>query len=137
MAYLTDKDFRALVNDQSMLTLTEDVRDRIQAENSAMEEMASYLRARYDVAEMFKQTGEQRNSLIVMYLTDMAIYHLFAQLEGYEVPTNRVKRYEAAIAWLVDVADGKSNPNLPEYPAEEDNTGITNWGSISKNKNDW
>lgn len=137
MAYLTDKDFRSLVNDQSLLILTEDVRDRIQAENAAMEEMASYLRGRYDVTEMFKQTGEQRNSLIVMYLTDMAIYHLYAQIEGFEVPKNRENRYKAAIAWLVDVSDGKSNPNLPEYPAEEDNTGITNWGSISKNKNDW
>lgn len=137
MAFIKESDYAHIVDQESLNMLAPEAGDRIKAENAAMEEMSSYLRGRYDVETLFQQTGNARNQLLLMYLIDMAVYHLFARLETHNgVPEARKERYKAAIAWLLDVADGKSNPNLPTYPEEEDETGIK-FGSIEKQTNIW
>lgn len=136
MAFLEEADYAHLLDEQNMAILSPSPAERLKAESAAMEEMSSYLRGKYDVVALFAQTGDSRNQLILMYLIDMTIYHLFARLEvNGGVPENRKQRYDSAIAWLLDVANGKSNPNLPAYP-DEDNTGIV-WGSNKKLNNIW
>lgn len=137
MAFITESDYSHILDQQNLSVLAPTTIERLQAESAAMEEMASYLRGRYDVEALFAQAGDNRNQLILLYVMDMTIYHLFARLEvSGGVPENRKSRYEAAIAWLLDVANGKSNPLLPSYPEEKDEAGIT-WGSIEKLNNTW
>lgn len=86
-----------------------------QAELAAQAEMESYLRDRYKVAEIFDtvQPAEDRNALVVMYMVDIATYHLHANISPENVPEIRQIRYDAAIMWLKNVAAGKISPNLP------------------------
>lgn len=134
MAFLTIPDYKYQLDEQAQEELFYDPQSRIKAEAAAIEEMASYLRGRFDTVALFALRGNARNQLIVMYLVDMSIYHLFTQLEMAELPKHRKDRYQAAVAWLVDVADGKSNPVLPEYAEPEDESGIK-FGSEPKNSN--
>jgi len=139
MAFIQEKDYALLISEENLEIITNaSMANRITAENAAMEEMASYLRGRFDTQALFQQTGNARNRLILMYLVDMAVYHLLARLEvSGGVPENRKSRYDAAIAWLIDVADGKSNPELPVHPEEDAPGGVVSWGSAEKKTNNW
>ena len=99
------------------------------AEMAAQEEMESYLSNQYDVAKIFDpaQAVEERNALIVMYMVDIAVYHLHANITPNDVPEVRQTRYDNAITWLKKVADGKLSPNLPvpEVPEGEEDPGST------------
>lgn len=78
-----------------------------------MEEVAGYLRSRYDVAAVFEATGDNRNKVIVMRCCDVALYHMVSsrnQRQGMEI---RKERYERAIKWLEDVQKGLIMPDLP------------------------
>ncbi len=133
MAFIKREDYDFQVGKMTMEELAPSARQRIKAENAAMEEMAGYLRDRFDTVALFAQEGDSRNDLILMYLVDMAIYHLFPILEMPDIPKTRSDRYNAAIQWLVDVSNAKANPNLPEYEDEEDEGGL-NYGSGPKQK---
>ena len=83
----------------------------------AQEEITSYLRPRgYDVAAVFSASGDSRNPLIIMYMIDMALYHLHSSLAGRAIPKNREDRYRAALEWLTQVNHDKLDPTLPKLP---------------------
>ncbi len=103
------------------------------AELAAQSEMESYLRARYDVVNIFNKTGTDRNELIVMYMIDMVLYHLHSRINPNKVPDLRGIRYEAAISWLKSVAKGEISPDLPLLEDTEGNTiNIIAYGSNPK-----
>lgn len=112
--FINDIDYSVVVGEQAMRVITQaSASVRIAAESEAIEEIASYLRPKYDTDNIFSAQGELRNRLIVMYTCDIALYHMTAsvpQKMGSEV---REKRYKDAIKWLEGVAEGKIVPNLP------------------------
>jgi phage gp36-like protein len=89
------------------------------AELAAQAEMESYLNNRYDVATEFAKTDDERNPVLVMYLIDMALYHLHSKQPGRNIPQIRIDRYDTAIDWLSKVAKGDLNPNLAEKTGDE------------------
>lgn len=113
--FITDEDYRVVIGDAALKVISQlSPENRRDAERKAMEELASYLRPRYDLDAIFSATGEERNPAVVMYTVDIALYHLsasVAQRLGTEV---RKERYERAIKWLEGVAKGTIVPELPE-----------------------
>lgn len=91
------------------------------AELIAKQEIESYLSA-YDCAALWALTGSDRPPLIVMYLIDLALYHLHSKVAPRQIPEIRAERYDAAIAYLKAVAVGKLTAPL-QRPAEAENTG--------------
>lgn len=101
---------------------------------TAQTEMESYLRGRYDVDAIFTApnavvgvpaTGttaavaakpDQRNRQVVMYLVDMALYHLHSRQNPRNVPQIRQDRYDHAISWLRMARKGELSVGLPELP---------------------
>ncbi|MEO2080617.1 MAG: phage protein Gp36 family protein [Leeuwenhoekiella sp.] len=122
MAFLTDEDFdpqirgwvRNVVNQGSQAV-------QLKAELAAQVEMESYLRNRYDTGLIFEAEGDNRNALVVMYMVDIAVYHLHANISPENVPEIRQIRYDAAIDWLKRVAKGDISPRLPELTSDPDN----------------
>lgn len=112
--FITDEDYRVVIGETALKAIAGvSPENRRNAEREAIEEMASYLRPRYDLEAVFSATGEQRNPMVVMYAVDIALYHLsasMAQRLGSEV---RKERYERAIKWLEGVAKGLLVPDLP------------------------
>lgn len=91
------------------------------AELAAQAEMESYLLNRYKVGDIFtpmEGENDNRNALVVMYLIDMTVYHLHANISPENVPEIRHVRYQAAIDWLKKVAKGDISPNLPELSGD-------------------
>ena len=82
--------------------------DELSAE--AVEEVKSYLNARYDVATIFDATGPERNKTILMYCKDIGLYHIYSIYTFREIPAIRVTRYKKAIHWLEQVCEQRINP---------------------------
>lgn len=138
--FITDEDYKVVIGDQALKVVSQvSENNRANAEAEAVEEIAGYLRPKYDTAAVFAADGAQRNRLIVMYTCDIAIYHMAAstpQKMGMEI---RKERYERAIQWLEDVQAGKIIPDLPLATDEDGNaTGIPfTYGSQKPLRHNW
>lgn len=138
--FITDNDYKVVIGEQALKVVSQ-VSDmnRSNAEKEAVEEIAGYLRPKYDTDAIFKAEGYGRNNLIVMYACDIAIYHMAAstpQKMGMEI---RKERYERAIKWLEGVQAGKIVPDLPLAIDEEGNpVGIPfTYGSQKPLRHNW
>lgn len=124
--FLKPTDYNAQIRTQVLNVLTNTTEDTLHtAELAAQEEIESYLRTRYDVAKIFDldQADADRSKLIVLYMVDMALYHLHSNITPDNVPEIRYLRYTRAIEWLKKVSDGKISPNLPELEIPFENGG--------------
>lgn len=112
--FITEEDYRVVIGESALKVVSQtSAENRANAESEAQEEIASYLRPKYDCARVFEAEGDGRNRLIVMYTCDIALYHMVSampQKMGSEV---RKERYERAIKWLEGVQAGKIIPDLP------------------------
>lgn len=112
--FITDEDYRVVIGEQALKVVSQvSEKNRANAEVEAVEEIAGYLRPKYDTAAVFSASGSDRNRLVVMYVCDIAIYHMAAstpQKMGMEI---RKERYERAVKWLEGVQAGKIVPDLP------------------------
>lgn len=140
---------KTFVNEEDYVTVGADALKVLQqsspekralAERAAQEEISGYLRGRYDMERTFELTAEQRNSQLVMYYCDIALYHLVSWLPsrmGYEI---REVRYKRAIEWLESVQRGGVMPDLPTprgKNGEEDIYNPIRYGAGQKNRYDW
>ena len=112
--FITTEDFRVVASESSLKAITGSEPTNIEnAILEAQEEVAGYLRPKYDCDRIFATEGEGRNRQLVMYTADIALYNMVASLPqrmGYET---RLERYERAIKWLEGVQAGKIVPDLP------------------------
>jgi len=50
--------------------------------------------------------GDNRNAQLVLYISDILLYHIERRIAPQNIPDLRVKRYDDAIAWLKNAAEG-------------------------------
>ena len=112
--FVTDQDYKIVIGEQALKVVSQiSEENRVNAETEAVEEIAGYLRPKYNTAAVFSALGIDRNRLVVMYTCDIALYHMTAsapQKMGMEI---RKERYERAIKWPEGVQAGKIVPDLP------------------------
>ncbi|MBO7466598.1 MAG: DUF1320 family protein [Bacteroidaceae bacterium] len=138
--FITDQDYQVVIGEQALRVISQvSAENRNNAETEAVEEIASYLRPKYDTDAIFSAEGNSRNKLIVMYAADIAIYHMQAsapQKMGMEI---RKERYERAIKWLEGVQAGKIIPELPLATDSDGNSvGMPIvYGSQKKLRHNW
>lgn len=87
-------------------------------EDRAVAEMRSYMNKTYDCDAIFGERGSGRHPLILMFATDIAIYHMFCQHNPYKMSKVRQDRYDRAVEWLKGILGGDVTvdgaPLLPE-----------------------
>lgn len=114
MAFLTDSDYDTLIKDVNLAQVTGGVAAiRTQSELVAQQEIESYLNQRFSVAQVFNKTGNGRSAIIVMYMLDIALYHMHSRVTPRNIPQIRIDRYDSAIAWLKMASKGSITPDLP------------------------
>lgn len=125
--FLTEDDYKVVCDEEELDVLTRsDPATRQKAERVAMEEVASYLRPRYDTDEAFAASGDDRNDMLVQVTANIALYYLAHWLPGSLALDGRQELYENAIAWLTRVSKGGAMPNLPTYTSEDGQTDTSN-----------
>lgn len=50
--------------------------------------------------------GDNRSAQLVLYISDILLYHIERRIAPQNIPDLRVKRYDDAIAWLKNAAEG-------------------------------
>lgn len=138
--FLTEDDYIVASSDALNILQQSTEQRREVAEKMACEEIAGYLRSRYDVEKVFSANGEERNNVIVMYACDVTLYHLVSWLPNKMGREVRKERYERAIKWLNDVQAGRISPDLPTCTGENGEVDILNpikWGSSTKQEYNW
>lgn len=112
--FITEEDYRVVIGENALKVVSQasqEIRDN--AELEACEEIAGYLRPKYDTKTVFSAEGESRNRLVVMCAADIALYHMIAAMPQKMGSEIRKERYERAIKWLEGVQAGKIIPDLP------------------------
>ncbi|MEG1998984.1 MAG: phage protein Gp36 family protein [Bacteroidales bacterium] len=139
--FIDDSDYRVVCDAQDLDILTQsDPVIRVKAEGVAMEEVASYLRGRYDTDKAFAATGEERNMMLLQVVANVAMYYMAHWLPQSLALDARFTLYEKAIDWLNRVAKGSIMPDLPTYTGGDGSTDITNpvrYGSLPRTNNDY
>jgi len=138
--FLQEIDYRT-VADQRTIDVIQQFEEpvRLRAEKTAIEEISSYLRNKYDVTAIFEATADDRNHLIVTITCDITLYHLATWLPGKMGMEIRIERYDRAIAMLKNIAKGAITPDLPLLTNSSDvaTGGSIAYGSNEANEYDW
>lgn len=122
--FIQDNDYKVVIGSSALSVVTQvDIDNRQKAEAEAIEEIAGYLRPRYDVDAIFSAQGDDRNSQIVMITCDIALYHLASSSSARMGMETRKERYDRAIKWLEGVQSGKIVPDLPLVTNEDGEEG--------------
>lgn len=89
-------------------------------EDRAIEEMKSYLSARYDAEAIFDARGGDRHPLVLMMCLDIATYHIYSAGNPQKMQNGiRKDRYERAVEWLKGVLRGTISINGAPLLQEE------------------
>jgi phage gp36-like protein len=129
--FLSEDDYRVVCDgvELDVLTQSEDgIRQK--AERVAMEEVAGYIRPRYDIDKAFAARGDERNSMLVQITANIALYYLAHWLPGGMSLDRRQILYEQVVEWLTRVGKGSAMPDLPTCTGEEGGTAAGTSGSI-------
>ena len=138
--FITEEDYRVVIGENALKVVSQasqEIRDN--AEQEACEEIAGYIRPKYDTEAVFSAEGENRNRLVVMYTADIALYHMIAAMPQKMGSEIRKERYERAIKWLEGVQAGKIIPDLP-LATDEDGTptgDLLIFGSQKQLRHNW
>jgi phage gp36-like protein len=134
MPFINKSDYFKQIKEEVFDQIIEDSNQiRLDAELAGQSEMESYLRDRFDVAQIFNKTGAARHPLILLYLIDIVLYHIHSRINPINIPDIRQVRYDNAIEWLKKVSKGEISPDLPTKEDEEGNT-ATLWKMGSNKK---
>ena len=111
MPFLEIDDYRFSIKIPMLMALV-DNDDSIVHEltNEAVNDMTSYLNARYRADELFEKTGDARDKTLMMYCRDIALFHIFSIYNFRVIPAIRETRYKKALLWLQEVSQQKINP---------------------------
>lgn len=124
--FLTLDDYSSVCDDYEFKQITEKEDVRLKAEAAAMEEIASYLRSRYDIDRAFAAVGSCRNAMLVQVAVNISLWlmiHRLPQGMGHE---RRECLYNDSVKWLRDVQASKASPDLPLYISADGNTDARN-----------
>jgi phage gp36-like protein len=79
--------------------------------------------------------GDNRDAQMVMFIIDVALFHLHSRIAPRNIPELRVKRYDAAIEWFRFCAEGKITPALELIQPKQGNR--IRYGGNVKNINNY
>jgi phage gp36-like protein len=135
--FLAKEDFYNQIRQLRFEQMTEDSTLVIeQASSEAVAVVRNYLFSLYDTEVIFTQTGSNRNTLVMLWCKNIAVFILHKRLPQAMIPPHVQVSYEDTLRMLDKVASGNMPVDLP--PRKEDTNGdgvldsnVTNfaWGS--------
>lgn len=113
MAYITIEELHTHLHDEIVETITRGDETITQAAiDAAIAEARGYL-TRFDTDKIFQASGSRRNQLLLIFVKDIAVWHLINLCNAGSDLELREKRYDRAVDWLTAVQKGNVSPDLP------------------------
>ena len=134
MSYVTLEELNTHLYEEQIDVITQGDTVILQsAIDAAISEAKGYLRA-FNIAEEFSKTGEQRNALLLIFLKDIAVWHLINICNVNTDLGLRSDRYNRAVDWLKSVQKGNVVPDLEPLETEKQ-IGVILYSSNPKRDN--
>ncbi len=135
MAFLTIQELNTHLHDEQVETITRGDETIPQAAiDAAIAEAKGYL-TRFDCTRVFSASGNKRNQLLLIFVKDIATWHLINLCNAGTDLKFRQDRYERAIDWLKAVQRGDVSPDLPDRETEEETGSNAPIGPIAYGSN--
>lgn len=134
MAFLTPNELKTHLYAENVSVITRDDDTILTAAiDGAVQEAKGYLGS-YDVKTIFEATGTERNTLLLIFVKDIAVWHFVNLCNAGTDLSLRQDRYERAVDWLKSVQKGNVSPDLPKAQTEDGKPtgGIIIFGSNPK-----
>lgn len=126
MAYITVEELHTHLHDEIIETITRGDETIAQAAiDAAAAEACGYL-TRFDTDRIFQALGARRNQLLLIFVKDIAVWHLINLCNAGTELELREKRYNRAVDWLKAVQKGNVSPDLPEREPKNGKPGKNN-----------
>lgn len=136
MAFIDKADYGDAINENILDDITDGVDTKLDsAEAKAISYMKGYLNNRYDVAEIFAQTDNDRHPVVLMFAVDISIYYLHRMLSWRDTPKFRIERYNEAKEWLEKVSKLEINDPLLPLVADDTTREYVQFGGNTKRAN--
>ena len=133
--FIEKEDFKISIRLYELDQITENDDTLIEsAINTSICEVKPYL-GKYDIDTIFSQVGAARNSLLVRFCIDIAVFELVSIARPDQDLENRRALYKRAIDWLKLVKSGEVEVDLPKK--EEQDTSGVHYGSASPKRNNY
>lgn len=112
--FIVKADFHSIIRQLRLEQMTENENTTIeQAISEAVAMVKSYLFAIYDTEGVFSQTGEDRDTLMVLFCKNIAVYLLHKRLPNVMMPEHVKDDYIETKRQLEQVAKGVIDLDLP------------------------
>ena len=110
--YTQQEDFKTVIKTDELNALADGNLNQAikQAEDFAL----SYVRRIYDVKEMMKQTGDERDMFLVLCIVHICIYNLSLKTDMNAIPEQREQAYLRSIENLQGISKDKFDLNIPK-----------------------
>lgn len=119
--YLTIEELASHIRKEYQEILTRGDATIVQAAiDGAISETKGYL-SMYDMDEIFSQEKENRNALLLIFVKDIAAFHLVKMTNSSPYYEHRERIYNRAVKWLEGVQKGDVTPDLPRKKDEQGN----------------
>lgn len=134
--FLEIEELKTHVRSESMASIIRNDETIAQASiDGAIAEAKGYL-TRFNTAIIFGAVTDERNQLLLIFVKDIAVWHLVNLCNPNIDLKLRKERYDRAIKWLEGVQSGMIVPDLPLAVDDDGNTSgdIIKYGSNQKRK---
>lgn len=120
--YLTPQELKTHLREEYTKLVSRDDETLVTAAiDGAIAEAKGYL-SDYDTEHIFSQIDQQRNSLLLIFVKDIAVYHFINLCGSGGFYERREKRYDSAVSWLKGVQKGIIVPDLPKLTNDNGTT---------------
>lgn len=134
--FLEIEELKTHVRSESMASIIRNDETIAQASiDGAIAEAKGYL-TRFNTAIIFGAVTDERHQLLLIFVKDIAVWHLVNLCNPNIDLKLRKERYDRAIKWLEGVQSGMITPDLPLAVDDDGNTSgdIIKYGSNQKRK---
>ena len=141
--FLQTEDYSVVTSPEDLTVITQSSEEtRQRAEKIATEEIAGYVRSRYDIDAAFAAEGDGRNPLLVQLTVSIALYYLGMWLPQFMGNDTRQTLYDNAISRLKDIQKGAFTPDFPKYQEGDGGNGsgdgdVMKFGSMPRQGYDY
>lgn len=115
MIFLTPKDLETQIFEEFLeLDNPEELKTLDILEKQDISYIKSKLRGRFKIDEMFTQTDDDRDPLLVKHLTTLVIFDLLIRNKVRKIPGHFYDMRKETFSWLNDVRNGDETPDFPK-----------------------
>ena len=106
-------------------------------EQTALDEISSYVNQYYDFGLLVSRTGSTRDNFLIKMVIDIMLYELSCRLSPDNIPTIRQIRYDKVKEDLDKISKRLIVPNWPKRDSDIQNTSEIMWDSEEKTNITW